>query len=574
MAKTSNLPNFINAHTHIFNANDTPKYLAKKFVIWPFYYLINTQWAISILKWYRKRERKKFKYRAKNQAWQKYLSSKSPIYQFTRKGFLLVVNFLFFFYLLYLIRPIIKFWPLKNRLECIFESSFSKTLLFLPERIYYILIVVFIFLFFSKLRNWLFKLIWSAIKKRLGKEWVEFLLRYKNILLFAGYGNMTGIFNKLKNQYPPQTGFVVLPMDMEFMKAGNVQRPYMEQMTALLKVKKNNPNILFPFLFAHPERMKQVIDGKPYFKYYKNTQNQIELADCHVKDFFVAGCAGVKIYPAMGYYPFDEALLPLWLYCEQEQIPITTHCSVGPIFYRGNIKKLPIKDIDRHPVFEEIVGKDAQGKNKIEKLRLPLHKNSVFQRNFTHPLNYVCLLNDELLKRVLDFHCNTGLNELFGYDSTTGGLEKKLTNLKVNLAHYGGAENWDEFLTKDRYDEANYIINKPNVGLELKRRMKNRTNLYNFWHYVDWFSIITSMIIEFDNVYTDVSYTSHDLKYLNLLSEIMDNTNVQNRVLFGTDFYVVSNHKSEKQYWIDMQNTLGQSKWQLLTKTNPHSFLN
>ena len=81
------------------------------------------------------------------------------------------------------------------------------------------------------------------------------------------------------------------------------------------------------------------------------------------------------------------------------------------------------------------------------------------------------------------------------------------------------------------------------------------------------------MMIEFENLYTDVSYTSHDLKYLNLLSEILDNPNIANRVLYGTDFYVVSNHKTEKQYWIDMQNMLGANKWRQIAKLNPTTFL-
>lgn len=568
-------PSFINSHTHIFNANDAPKYLAKKFVIWPFYYLFNTRWAISILKHYRKRQAKKFRYRAKNKIWLNYLSTKSPFYQIVRKIFLPIVNLIFFFYILYLLQPILNIWPLKGWLNNLYNNEIVKHLLFLPRRFYYIFLVFLIFLLFKKLRNWFLKLIWNNIKKRLGKEWVEFILRYKNILLFAGYGNMKGIFNKLKNQYPPGTGFVVLPMDMEFMGAGKVNRSYMTQMGQLIKIKRKNRDIIYPFLFAHPKRMRATINNKPYFSGNLNNQGKYILGDSHIKDFFEKGCSGVKIYPALGYYPFDESLLPLWLYCSQNGIPITTHCSVGPIFFRGNLKKLPIKNIDRHPIFDEIVGKTQEGTTKIEKLRLPLHKNSVFQRNFTHPLNYVCLLHEPFLKKVLDYYNNTSLNNLFGYDTDNKSkkLKRNLSNLKINLAHYGGAENWDEFLANDRYDEANAIINNPAIGLDLTNRLNNLTILYSMWHYVDWFSLITSMILNFENVYTDISYTTHDLKYLNLLSEIMDNPDIENRILFGTDFYVVSNHKSEKQFWIDMQNTLGERKWNLLTNNNPKSFL-
>ena len=148
-----------------------------------------------------------------------------------------------------------------------------------------------------------------------------------------------------------------------------------------------------------------------------------------------------------------------------------------------------------------------------------------------------------------------------------------MSHLKINLAHYGSAEQWDKFLSQDRYKEANFILNDPKDGLNLKTRIENHAKLYSLWHYVDWFSIISSMLLNFKNVYADISYTSHDLKYLNLLSEILDNPKISERVLFGTDFYVVSNHKTEKQYWIDMQNSLGVKKWNLIAQQNPTEFL-
>lgn len=567
-------PEFINAHTHLFNADDTPTYLARKFVVWPFYYLIDTRWAIYVLKKYRKWKSDGYSYSARNRVWNEYLTTKSTFMAVIRRLFLLMVNLLFFFYLLYVLEPLLQFHPLESWLEWLYGTSFSKYLLVFPERVHYLSLLLLMFLLFKKLRNWFLQTAWNNIKRRLGKEWVEFMLRYRNILFYAGYASMKNMFNKLHEQYPPNTGFVVLPMDMEFMGAGKVKRSYMEQMQELLQTKNDKDQTMYPFLFAHPRRMTQTIDGKPYFS-GRLVGGTYELEDCHVKDFLDQGCSGIKIYPALGYYPFDKNLLALWLYCDQNQIPITTHCSVGPIFYRGNLKKLDIRDIDRHPVFDQIVGKTKAGEEVIEKLRLPLYKNKIFQRNFTHPLNYMCLLHEPFLKKVLDYHQDPELNALFGYnrEDKSQKLANNLSNLKINLAHYGGSENWDEFLEKDRYREANKIINQPEIGLDLTKNMDNLTKLYSTWHFVDWFSLISSMILNFENVYTDISYTAHDLKYLNLLSKIMDNPEIGKRVLFGTDFYVVSNHKSEKHFWIDMQNTLGKDRWRLLSCDNPKNFL-
>jgi hypothetical protein len=577
MSETANSPNsenaIINAHTHIFISDDTPSQLARKFVPGPIAWMLNTHLIIKISKWIRKINKKKYSFTSQNKAWQKYLASNSPIYGSARRLLLFVINIIFFFYLLYLILPLLSFWPIEGWLNSLYESEWAQKLLIFSKRFQYVWIILFILLVFKKIRNWFFKSSWELLKKRLGKQSIELLLRYINIINFAQYEEMHTVFSKLKLQYPPDSKFIVLPMDMALMKAGKTKRSYRDQMTDLLTIKSNNEKSIFPFLFAHPERMKETINGKPYFKGNITDGGEFELDDCDVKDYFKKGCAGVKIYPATGYYVFDESLLPLWLYCDQKNIPITTHCSVGPIFYRGNLNKLRDK-IDEHPIFKQIIGKNPDGSPKEVPLRLPLQKNSVFQRNFTHPLNYCCLLDEEFLKKVLDKHNSAYLNKIFGYKPELQGkpIERNLSNLKINLAHYGGAENWDQFLEQDRYDYANHIINK-DEALMLKEKMHNPNILYKYWHSVDWFSIISSMMINFNNVYTDISYTSHDLKYLNLLSQILDNDDIAKRVLFGTDFYVVSNHKSEKQYWIDMQNSLGNHKWKKLSKSNPEEFL-
>jgi predicted TIM-barrel fold metal-dependent hydrolase len=79
---------------------------------------------------------------------------------------------------------------------------------------------------------------------------------------------------------------------------------------------------------------------------------------------------------------------------------------------------------------------------------------------------------------------------------------------------------------------------------------------------------------ECENIYTDVSYTAHDQKYLNLISEILNDSKIKERIMFGTDFYVVSNHKTEKEFWIDMKHHLDEVKWKMVSYHNSKQFLN
>ncbi|MFC1533479.1 amidohydrolase family protein [Thermodesulfobacteriota bacterium] len=51
-----------------------------------------------------------------------------------------------------------------------------------------------------------------------------------------------------------------------------------------------------------------------------------------VRDALAGGLfKGVKIYPVMGFTPDDKRLYPIYEYCEENNIPLTTHCENGGI---------------------------------------------------------------------------------------------------------------------------------------------------------------------------------------------------------------------------------------------------
>jgi hypothetical protein len=564
----------INAHTHIFTKDHTPKFLAKQILPWPFYMWLETGPMLKLIKIYLNRNQHEFSYTGRNKKWKAYkwakFLTKTPGITTFYNIFLTVVWVIFGYYLLNLIKPLVNDTLLLGWL-CEYSSTWLDPIMpNLGNPWNSVGLLLIIILTFRNIRRALWNYIWSQIKKAMGKEKIEFLLRYINIVRFSGKKFQASIFNDLEQQYPKGSKFAILPMDMEFMGADTVKAPYPKQMDEILRLKKNNQDSAYPFIFVDPRRIEEQDPTVPFLKFKSGNPAALELADCLVKEYVEGKCAGIKIYPALGYYVFDKNLLSLWLYCAQNNVPITTHCSIGPIYYRGLLKDLGDK-YDLHPIFKEVYDKDENEEEIVKPLRLAELKNKDFQKYFTHPLNYLCLLHKPLLIKVLEHYDDKELYDLFGYSD--GGISRDLSQLKINLAHYGSAEEWDKFLTQDRYDEANFILNKPEEGLDLVNRIDKLYDFYKLWHYVDWFSIISSMLLNFDNVYTDISYTSHDLKYLSLLSEILDNPKISSRVLFGTDFYVVSNHKTEKQYWIDMQNSLGPNKWGLIANQNPTEFL-
>jgi predicted TIM-barrel fold metal-dependent hydrolase len=76
------------------------------------------------------------------------------------------------------------------------------------------------------------------------------------------------------------------------------------------------------------------------------------------------------------------------------------------------------------------------------------------------------------------------------------------------------------------------------------------------------------------NVYADISYILHgDQAILPLLKQTLANEQLKTKVLYGTDFFVVRNHKSDKNILADMLGGLSEDEFDLIARKNPASFL-
>ena len=369
---------------------------------------------------------------------------------------------------------------------------------------------------------------------------------------------------------------------------------------AALKASKTNH--IYPFVFVDPRRIEK--EGSGYFD-YEVTDGKVVLKPCFIQEYIVQKeFSGFKIYPALGYYPFDPLLLPLWKYAEQNNIPILTHCVRGPMYYRGSKKR----EWDYHPVFEEAIAegsknhKDQPGTdtcNEINKediyapLLLSQIKNSEFTANFTHPLNFICLLKKRFLAKAVEIAYNkTGdavvkqkIKTLFGYVPSNGKISATvahgLDDLKICLGHYGGGDEWKRFFEKDRFKHSAQILKHPEKGIDFLYEAGSNPPLCSFgkpeqlWKYTDWYSIISSMIVQHNHVYADISYILHDdVAILPLLKQTLQNKNLREKVLYGTDFYVVRNHKSDKNMLADMMGGLTVEDFDQVARVNPRIFLN
>ncbi|OMP74541.1 hypothetical protein BW716_34825 [[Flexibacter] sp. ATCC 35208] len=571
---------------------DVPPYLAKSILPWPFHFLLRIDWLASLVKWFTDiRHKIKFK-----TSWYPiFISTQYSIRIALKRYFILrllktsLVTYLLasVFYDQYtaIVQPALEKVPawLAQLATSLYSWLQETAFVIITDNLLVKLVALCVLLLLFPLgRNILFAILRSTnlfLKLIPGKQTFAILGRYTNIVRFANYKDQFRVYDRLKKQYPPGTKFIVLPMDMRYMDAGRPVRDYYEQMSMLATIKRNHEEV-YPFVFIDPRRMKE--DGEKFFR-YRIENNQVVLEDCLIKTYIEKeDFAGFKIYPALGYYPFDERLLPLWKYAADNGIPIMTHCIRGVIYYRGSKKK----DWDRHPVFRHAEGSP---------LMLPQMKPVDVQEIFTHPLNYAVLYKEALLAEAVGKAKDTRVKQLFGYHTQKvpvymgaqgkgetrheekGFLQRGLCHLKLCFGHFGGEDEWKRFFEQDRNNYGHQLINNPNRGIEILTTEEGEFKPgrpIDIWENADWYSIICSLMLQHPNIYADISYILHgDLEILPLLRHTMKHPILQTRVLYGSDFFVVRNHKSEKNMLADMMGGLLPQEFDLIARKNPVNYL-
>ncbi|MGQ3013190.1 MAG: hypothetical protein ACT6QS_05765 [Flavobacteriales bacterium] len=572
----------INCHTHIFIGDNVPPYIAKTFLPDPLYRIFSVKFILQICRfWFiHPKSPRQWKYLSVYKNTELFIYNyrmfvrRRPVLKFLVRAFNVLVTYHALLYFFYWIST---FFIKTDRDTTSLLSGAAgwlneRKLFYFPEQWWLRLAVVAFTLVFiatgRKIIFYLWKRLWKFLSMLPDKQTLRFMARYLHIGRFAYYRNQGRIFIKLKNQYEPGTGFVILPMDMHFMGASPKNAPdtYGSQMAELYKLKQNRKygEQVFPFVFADPRRTQ--VDGKAFLT-WTAANGTVSLGDCFIKEYIEEKeFNGFKIYPALGYYPFDEKLLPLWKYAADNDLPILTHCIRGTIFYRGSKKK----DWDRHPVFRE-----RNERGEWEGLLLPEMKNKNFINNFTHPLNYLCLLEERLLRIVVG-DASPEVQQLFGYRGPDQEMEHNLAHLKLCFGHYGGDDEWEKFFEKDRDGYTSQMFTQPETGLNFTKpgdiKLSHNT-LVQMWHSVDWYSLTSSMMLQYDRVYADISYIIHNEDTYPLLKKSLQNIKLRKRILFGTDFYVVRNHKSEKQIVATIQAALSPVEFNAIARDNPMAFL-
>lgn len=326
------------------------------------------------------------------------------------------------------------------------------------------------------------------------------------------------IFDTMRTFYPEDFRLVMLSMDMEYMmtglsEKGDPQKDFLTQVTELKHYKQlpEYKDKIFPFIFADPRRDN--ITGL-------------------VKEYLMdtdAPFQGIKLYPALGYYPFDYKLKEIYEFALLHNVPIITHCIQGDVYCRK---------IDGFSDTHPIAGYPTRPTSAYK-------KPSNFQMNFTHPLNYECLLNPEHASKI------------FGE-----GIDFR--KLKICLAHAGGGEEWGLHRKQVKSGKEKVASDTLSLGQKWLGNTDERNN---------WLEIIKALMDKYDNLYIDISFTLHSKDIYDTLKELLNHDRYQNRILFGTDYYVVATESEEPDLLKLLYRELDSAHLRKICYENPIRFL-
>ncbi|MFY0644243.1 MAG: amidohydrolase family protein [Bacteroidia bacterium] len=323
----------------------------------------------------------------------------------------------------------------------------------------------------KKVANFLFKL----------TRWLGF--RLSSFIYSATKESQIDIFKELRGYYPKTAKFCPLTIDFDFMGAGKANKNYLaqlEDMRSILNDSKVGGSVL-PFFCVDPRRDKV-----------------FDLMKSYIEDH---GFKGIKLYPALGFFPDDPRLDEVYKYAEEHEIPITTHCiptNKNHFRYKPSAEMIA-KAKERFKFYEEKASS----------------KPYRFAEYLNHPDNYTYVL-------------------------------EKYPKLKLNLAHFGGNDQWNKYL--DVSDE-NHLINR------------------------NWYSIIRKMLMKYENVYSDISFTVHDDKLYPVLSNLLKSPTIQNKILFGSDFFMLQKDYGERRFGMDVRGYISDDEYWLIAESNPKRFL-
>ncbi|HMG68055.1 MAG TPA: amidohydrolase family protein [Chitinophagaceae bacterium] len=361
--------------------------------------------------------------------------------------------------------------------------------------------------------------------------------RYASFLKIGKSADQLSVFENLMQQYDdPTMKFTALTMFMEKCGADVSESGFEGQLEEILMVKKQYPDNLLIFLGIDPRwkftgtELKKTVEG------YFNTRLKIN-SSRSVYPFI-----GLKLYPSMGFYAFDERLKETFEWAAENDVPVLSHCNyLGGIYnndtgyVKGNLNPAdPYSQKKYADNFPGVPAPSYQSKNNFFKKILGTNKNAANLDTcsyFLEPASY---------RTMIDY------------------FSRQPKPLKICLAHFGGDD---------------HIIAENSPG-------KKTEKLFGMLQ-ENWCGQIKSLL-KFPGVYTDISYALSNPKVHCPVFQELNEPAHGERILFGTDFFLTERELPEKSDYgifkekamnITLSNFNNTNAWEQIASNNTNHFL-
>lgn len=337
------------------------------------------------------------------------------------------------------------------------------------------------------------------------------------------------------------------------------------QIRYLKELKEKYSDFIYPFFAVDPRRVKK---NKNFMKILK--------ANVDKKSFF-----GIKIYPPFHYLPSDTRLKKVYDFCDENKIPITAHCGLGGIptldmFLVGGILFNSEFNFNGYLAKDIVEYYDLKFNQLGRPYDITLGSNIFSYYKIDEIISWKKLRengNDELKKT--DAHKDIFTNPLNWIPVFINPKDNKPKRecLVVNLAHFGDVKGFKK-------------LNSATSGE--RENEWDPTDKYNWTEVIIYLMSLAEDTIG-GRVYSDLALQSHcedkkgriaansiyeilDSQTINTSFGYVDVTKVQNRLMYGSDFWPLGFVEHPGDYLKEYKNDL--SAFSGIFKKNPEEFLN
>ena len=275
-------------------------------------------------------------------------------------------------------------------------------------------------------------------------------------LCMAMRPTITSAADQILDQMDPDDALVALMLDVHTPHEGERDRQnFMGQLAGTTEAVLQRPGRVLPFVAVHPDR-------PDHFQIMSDA-----LAN--------RGFVGVKLYPSLGFEVGEPAMMAVYQYCLEQDVPILQHCSHGGFYASEDCK------------------------------------------DYSNPAHWSSILDGDLAALRLCFAHFDGWKSL----GTADGL---------------GGESWGSGIL-------DLIRDKPNVFVDISNH--------------------TSMMGD----------PRKEGPYFDALHELLRDERLKERVLFGTDSWIMRLNTSERAFWEYFRQHLSAEEFDQIAGIAPRAFL-